>query len=158
MSGPLYTPSENEHTAYRDSLGNEPVATSQSTQLPTIMLNVEVLYFQQGEKHNDYKIYQDYIAVPIWFRGFTDKHLFFAAVGPQFNFMVYENEIDLDKSVFGGPKKFDLAVVVGLGFNFGSKKQIEAGGRFTWGVLDMYPDMKGKNWNGAIGAHIAYMF
>ena len=138
-----------------------------------LFLNIELLYSQEGESEGeligewyeqskfigniDYN--QDYINLPVLLRmHITNHHNIFFETGPQFGYLIYEKNKELDEKFYGKNNSFNLSVVLGGGFCFGKNCQYEISGRICWGALDLYPDWIKRNFTATVGLGFGYIF
>lgn len=114
-----------------------------------LFIQAQLEYLGSGEKGDgDTKYTNDYISVPIYFKGyFTNAESeMFGFVGPRFAFSVNEKIENPNKPIYyaeengGGARKFDLALSLGIGYSH--KRQVETYLRYDFGILNKYPDMK----------------
>ena len=93
----------------------------------------DLLYSQQGANSDPKDIDLNYINVPIVLKYYLVQG-FNLQAGPQFGFIVDDN-IEAES--------FDLAGVLGLGYDFPFGIRIE--GRHNFGLTDVFNSIKGKN-------------
>ena len=93
----------------------------------------DLLYSQQGANSDPKDIDLNYINVPIVLKYYLIQG-FNLQAGPQFGFIVDDN-IEAES--------FDLAGVLGLGYDFPFGIRIE--GRHNFGLTDVFNSIKGKN-------------
>lgn len=93
----------------------------------------DLLYSQQGANLDPKDINLNYINVPIVLKYYLVQG-FNLQAGPQFGFIVDDN-IEAES--------FDLAGVLGLGYDFPFGIRIE--GRHNFGLTDVFNSIKGKN-------------
>lgn len=101
----------------------------------------DLLYSQQGAKLDPKDINLNYINIPIVLKYYLVQG-FNLQAGPQFGFIVDDNI----KVVLGNVIKaesFDLAGVLGLGYDFPFGIRIE--GRHNFGLTDVFNNINGKN-------------
>ncbi|HCC51639.1 MAG TPA: hypothetical protein DEQ30_05905 [Porphyromonadaceae bacterium] len=119
----------------------------------------ELLYSQKGErsrtnenKQIDY--YCDYISLPVLLKAYTlDNDLFYIEIGPEVSYLIHQKNKRLD---LGEARKFDVGLCLGGGVNIGGEHKFELGARLNWGLMDIYPDVKGRN--NTIGGAIALSY
>lgn len=99
----------------------------------------DLLYSQQGAKLDPKDINLNYINVPIVLKYYLVQG-FNLQAGPQFGFIVDDNIKDL---LGIEAESFDLAGVLGLGYDFPFGIRIE--GRHNFGLTDVFNSIKGKN-------------
>ena len=129
----------------------------------------ELIYSLQGEKDKgqshgqaipvnvDY--FQNYINIPLMFRAYFSEaeSEFFAEIGPELGFLVYQKNKDLDiKNYYAKPSTFNLSVGLGAGFSLLRKYEISA--RYNYGMTDTYKDYKGQNRTSVATITLAYIF
>ncbi|MDR2562960.1 MAG: PorT family protein [Prevotellaceae bacterium] len=122
----------------------------------------EILYSQEGERgfvlgmNDKGTFYQDYLALPLMLKFYPkDLKSFYIEYGHKLSYMIYQKSKDID---WAEPNKFDVAACFGMGFNFGSFKNFGLGARFSLGLLDVYPEVKGLNFNIGGAITLSYMF
>ncbi len=101
----------------------------------------DLLYSQQGANSNPKDIDLNYINVPIVLKYYLVQG-FNLQAGPQFGFIVDDNIKDVLGNVIEA-ESFDLAGVLGLGYDFPFGIRIE--GRHNFGLTDIFNSIKGKN-------------
>ncbi len=101
----------------------------------------DLLYSQQGAKLDPKDIDLNYINVPIVLKYYLVQG-FNLQAGPQFGFIVDDNITDVLGNVIEA-ESFDLAGVLGLGYDFPFGIRIE--GRHNFGLTDVFNSIKGKN-------------
>lgn len=101
----------------------------------------DLLYSQQGAKLDPKDIDLNYINVPIVLKYYLVQG-FNLQAGPQFGFIVDDNIGDVLGNVIKA-ESFDLAGVLGLGYDFPFGIRIE--GRHNFGLTDVFNSVKGKN-------------
>lgn len=130
----------------------------------------EVLYFGAGEtgkdkdmkgKHGyDAKYANNYISVPIYFKGYFSEaeSEFFGLIGPRFNFLLNQKVTNPARDYYdpnvinpqypdinGKANKFNFALGVGIGYSY--KRQLELNVKYDFGVSNTYPNMV-EGWTG----------
>lgn len=101
----------------------------------------DLLYSQQGANLDPKDINLNYINVPIVLKYYLVQG-FNLQAGPQFGFIVDDNIKDVLGNV-NEAESFDLAGVLGLGYDFPFGIRIE--GRHNFGLTDVFNSIKGKN-------------
>ena len=101
----------------------------------------DLLYSQQGANSDPKDIDLNYINVPIVLKYYLIQG-FNLQAGPQFGFIVDDNIKDVLGNVIEA-ESFDLAGVLGLGYDFPFGIRIE--GRHNFGLTDVFNSDKGKN-------------
>ena len=101
----------------------------------------DLLYSQQGANSDPKDIDLNYINVPIVLKYYLIQG-FNLQAGPQFGFIVDDNIKDVLGNVIEA-ESFDLAGVLGLGYDFPFGIRIE--GRHNFGLTDVFNSIKGKN-------------
>lgn len=101
----------------------------------------DLLYSQQGANLDPKNIELNYINVPIVLKYYLVQG-FNLQAGPQFGFIVDDNIKDLLENDIEA-ESFDLAGVLGLGYDFPFGIRIE--GRHNFGLTDVFKSDKGKN-------------
>lgn len=119
----------------------------------------ELLYSQEGEEdrikeNNTYiKYYYDYISLPILMRAYTlDNDLFYIEIGPKVSYLIHQ------KNELYNARKFDAGLCIGGGINISGEHKFELGVRLDWGLVDIYPDVQGKNSNLGGAITLSYFF
>jgi len=105
----------------------------------------DLLYSQQGAKLDQKDIDLNYINVPIVLKYYLVQG-FNLQAGPQFGFIVDDNIKDVLEEILENDieaESFDLAGVLGLGYDFPFGIRIE--GRHNFGLTDVFNSIKGKN-------------
>jgi hypothetical protein len=122
----------------------------------------EILYYQGGENGNDkmgtrnVRFYMDYIDFPLLIKGyFTKDRFLFVELGPKFSYLINHKNKDKDLSE---SNKFDLGLCLGGGISLGSKNNFDIGARLNYGLLDIYPDTKQRNFNIGGTIMLTYLF
>lgn len=101
----------------------------------------DLLYSQQGAKLDPKDIDLNYVNVPIVLKYYLVQG-FNLQAGPQFGFIVDDNIKDVLGNVIEA-ESFDLAGVLGLGYDFPFGIRIE--GRHNFGLTDVFNNINGKN-------------
>ena len=128
----------------------------------------ELVYSLQGEKDKgqshgqaeyvnvDY--YQSYINIPLMFRAYFSEaeSEFFAELGPELGFLVYQKNKDLDIKNYSKPSTFNLSGGIGAGFSLLRKYEISA--RYNYGMIDAYKDYPRTNRTSVATITLAYIF
>lgn len=117
----------------------------------------ELTYYGAGETGKDKNakgmpgydaVYaNDYISVPIYFKGYFSEaeSEFFGMIGPRFNFLVNQKVKNAvkdyyDSNDYGKAATFNFALGAGIGFSY--KRQLEFAVRYDFGLSNTFPDLR----------------
>ncbi|SDE21679.1 porin family protein [Riemerella columbipharyngis] len=120
-------------------------------------LQPQVEYYQSGETsyskkeggNKSTKYYNNYISVPIFFKGYFSENEteFFGQLGPRFNFLIHQRVENpsrigygLGDGGFGKANSFNFAIAAGVGFSYKRKWEITL--NYDLGLSNTYPKLK----------------
>lgn len=139
-------------------------------------LRPELFYSQQGGEQNKdnhlIKFYQNYLNINLLLKYyFPDQifmsrqgcachmktnHEFFIEAGPQFGYILSENNKYLDDLEFGGSTKLDLSLGIGAGISI--RRKFEFSLRYNYGLTDTYRFYPKQNSTTNLAFSISYFF